>query len=41
MIFLGTYIGRAKHFFATTNPLNLLCSNADLEDAKNVLDKYR
>lgn len=34
-------MGRAKHFFATTNPLNLLCSNKDLEEAKMVLAKYR
>ncbi|KAJ6223898.1 hypothetical protein RDWZM_002443 [Blomia tropicalis] len=37
----STYMGRAKHFFATTNPLNLLCSNKDLEEAKMVLAKYR
>lgn len=37
----GTYTGRAKHFFATTNPLNLLRSNAELEEAKNIISKYR
>ncbi|XP_017480390.1 PREDICTED: sideroflexin-1-like [Rhagoletis zephyria] len=37
----STYTGRAKHFFATTNPLNLLRSNAELEEAKNIISKYR
>lgn len=37
----STYEGRANHFFTTTNPLNLLCSDADLNRAKEVVDKYR
>lgn len=37
----NTYIGRAKHFFVTTNPLNILASNKQLEDAKNIVENYR
>jgi len=37
----STYKGRAQHFFTTTNPLNLLCSNSELEEAKNIVTKYR
>jgi len=37
----NTYIGRAKHFFITTNPLNVLASNKDLDDAKQVVEAYR
>lgn len=37
----STYQGRANHFFTTTNPLNLLCSDAELDKAKEVVDKYR
>lgn len=36
-----TYIGRAKHFFLTTNPLNVFASDAQLEDAKCLVTKYR
>ena len=37
----NTFIGRAKHFFITTNPLNLLTTSHQLEEAKNVVEKYR
>jgi sideroflexin-1/3 len=37
----STYEGRAKHFFSTTNPLNLLCSSADLDAAKELVTKYK
>ena len=37
----NTYIGRAKHFFVTTNPLNVLASNQDLDEAKRIVEAYR
>jgi len=37
----STYWGRAKHFFVTTNPLNLLCSGKELDDAKDIVTRYR
>lgn len=36
-----TYVGRAKHFFLTTNPLNLLVSSKTLEEARCLVAKYR
>lgn len=36
-----TYIGRAKYFFTTTNPLNLLASSSKLEEAKRIVQKYK
>ncbi|GJQ75886.1 hypothetical protein Trydic_g17948 [Trypoxylus dichotomus] len=37
----STYIGRAKHFFIITNPLNLLALPSTLDKAKERVTKYR
>ena len=37
----STFEGRAKHFFITTNPMNVLASDADLENAKTIVEAYR
>ena len=37
----STYLGRAKHFFVTTNPLNILASDKQLDEAKEVVESYR
>lgn len=37
----GTYINRAKHFFLLTNPLNLLASDSDLDNAKRIISEYK
>ncbi|CAF4056246.1 unnamed protein product [Rotaria magnacalcarata] len=36
-----TYSGRAKHFFLTTNPLNLLANDHKLNEAKAIVENYR
>ena len=37
----STFEGRAKHFFITTNPLNVLATDEELDRAKNIVDAYR
>jgi len=37
----STYWGRARHFFITTNPLNLMSSPGQLAEAKDKVDRYR
>ncbi|XP_005092175.1 sideroflexin-1 [Aplysia californica] len=37
----SSYAGRAKHFFITTNPLNLFVSGQALDEAKDIVEKYR
>lgn len=37
----STYWGRAKHFFLTTNPLNLLASPAQMKAAVETVEKYK
>lgn len=37
----NVYMGRAKHFIMVTNPLNVLLSNAQLDEAKKLVQLYR
>lgn len=37
----STYVNRAKHFFLLTNPLNLLASEDDLDNAKRIINEYK
>lgn len=37
----STYGGRARHFFTTVNPLNVLATNAQLDHAKQLVEEYR
>jgi len=37
----SSYMGRAKLFFTTTNPLNVFASSTDLDWAKEVVTKHK
>lgn len=37
----SSYMGRAKHFFVTTNPMNILASDAELNKAKEIVETYK
>uniref|UniRef100_A0A0R3SW75 Sidoreflexin n=1 Tax=Hymenolepis diminuta TaxID=6216 RepID=A0A0R3SW75_HYMDI len=37
----SNYIGRAKHFFITTNPLNCFKTGKELDEAKTIVQKYK
>lgn len=37
----STFEGRAKYFFITTNPLNVLASDEQLDRAKKIVEDYR
>ena len=37
----STYWGRATHFFTTANPLNVFATPAQLDNAKDIVSKYR
>lgn len=37
----NTYWGRARYFFNTTNPINLLATPAQLDEAKRIVDHYK
>lgn len=37
----STYIGRAKYFFTTVNPLNVFATSTSLDEAKQIVLKYK
>ncbi|XP_043849308.1 sideroflexin-3-like [Dromiciops gliroides] len=37
----NTFVGRAKHFFTVTNPLNLLLSDQELHNARTIVKNYK
>uniref|UniRef100_A0A183C6S5 COesterase domain-containing protein n=1 Tax=Globodera pallida TaxID=36090 RepID=A0A183C6S5_GLOPA len=37
----STFDGRARHFFAVVNPLNVLASGSELENSRNIVLNYR
>ena len=36
----STFEGRAKHFFVTTNPLNVLISDAEIDKSAKIVKHY-
>lgn len=37
----NTYVGRAKHFFETANPMNVFVSRKKLEEAAKLIRAYK
>lgn len=37
----STYMGRAKHFLRLTNPINVLASDAELDEAKAIVAEFK
>ena len=37
----STYRGRARHFFETTNPGNILATSKQIEEAANLVKAYK
>jgi len=37
----SNYLGRARHFFSATNPMNLFVTPAILDDAKNLVQRHK
>ena len=37
----STYWGRATHFFTTANPINVFATPTQLDQAKDIVTKYR
>lgn len=37
----STFEGRARHFFSTTNPLNVLATDEELDKAKAIVLAYK
>lgn len=37
----GSYLGRARHFFTVTNPLNVFSTSEQLAEASDIVHKYR
>lgn len=37
----GSYLGRARHFFTVTNPMNVFATPDQLDEAHNIVHKYR